>query len=416
MDKALCYRLKVFSFRRYSLAMGSTAVSIQNITKNYTKIGTDKFSVLSNVSFTVNEGECVGIVGPNGSGKTTLLRILSGITKPSAGKVELKGTVGSMLDVGSGFHPDLTGRENIALVGKLYGYSAQQINAYEGKIIENSGIGTYYDMPLKTYSQGMYLRLAFSMLMSFDIDVYLIDEILSVGDKDFQQKCAQWMQELLKQGKTLIIVSHNPGEIIQHCTRTILLKQGELIFDGEPAEAIEEYYIHNTPNNGTVATEKIDGVTIQSAPTIEKREVRLGLYLNKVWADGNSDVLNRTQPITIHLEVQKEETDIGAYEMFIEVVDLYGTILLTDGVMHSGENDITNAKGKFLHTCTFPANMFSEGYYIIHAAFRTAEGGLYKLMQVYRFHVVGTDAEQHLPYSKIRRGLRLPMQWQINKL
>jgi len=199
------------------------------------------FWALKDVSFEVEPGEVVGIIGRNGAGKSTLLKILSRITLPSEGTVELHGRVGSLLEVGTGFHPELTGRENIYLSGSILGMKRREIDAKLDDIVKFSEIEKFLDTPVKRYSSGMYVRLAFAVAAHLEPEILLVDEVLAVGDAVFQKKCLGKMGEVAKEGRTVIFVSHNMGAIGELCSRGLVFYLGNKIFDGEPKSAIESY-------------------------------------------------------------------------------------------------------------------------------------------------------------------------------
>jgi lipopolysaccharide transport system ATP-binding protein len=203
--------------------------------------GEDIFWALKNISFEVKKGDALAIVGMNGAGKSTLLKILSRITEPTTGEISIKGRVASLLEVGTGFHSDLTGRENIFLNGTILGMTRKEINQKMDEIIEFSGVQKFIDTPVKRYSSGMRVRLAFSVAAHLDPEILIIDEVLAVGDYEFQNKCIGKMQDVAKGGKTILFVSHNMAAISQLCTRAILLKQGEKIADGSVNEIIDAY-------------------------------------------------------------------------------------------------------------------------------------------------------------------------------
>ena len=200
------------------------------------------FWALQDVTFDVDEGEALGIIGYNGAGKSTLLKILSRITEPSAGEVRLHGTVGSLLEVGTGFHPELTGRENIYLNGTIIGMSRQAISRHFDEIIDFAGIGGFLDTPVKRYSSGMSVRLAFAVAAHLDPEILVVDEVLAVGDAEFQRKCLGKMGEVAGTGgRTVLFVSHNMAAVEALCTRCILLRNGRIEFDGSPRQAIAAY-------------------------------------------------------------------------------------------------------------------------------------------------------------------------------
>lgn len=196
---------------------------------------------LRNVSFEVQQGEVLGLIGPNGSGKSTLLKVLSRITEPTEGRAELRGRVGSLLEVGTGFHPELTGRENIYLSGTILGMRRTEINRRLDEIVAFSEIGKFIETPVKHYSSGMYLRLAFAVAAHLEPEILLVDEVLAVGDASFQNKCLGKMQNVAAAGRTVLFVSHNMGAIQALCTRGIVMRAGSLEYAGPIENAISNY-------------------------------------------------------------------------------------------------------------------------------------------------------------------------------
>jgi ABC-type polysaccharide/polyol phosphate transport system ATPase subunit len=204
-----------------------------------------KFEAVSGVSFNVREGEIVGIIGRNGSGKSTLLKIVAGVYKPSTGHVEVNGTIAPLLELGAGFQADLTGRENIVLNGLLMGYSKREMRQREEKIIDFAGIGDFINAPVKQYSSGMYVRLAFAVATEVNPDVLVVDEILAVGDLFFQQKCLERMQRFRESGRTILFVTHSMDQVVDYCDRVILMEKGRVLLDGRPEEAVELYKLRS---------------------------------------------------------------------------------------------------------------------------------------------------------------------------
>jgi lipopolysaccharide transport system ATP-binding protein len=196
---------------------------------------------LRDVSFEVRRGEILGIVGRNGAGKSTLLKILSRITRPSTGQVEIYGRVGSLLEVGTGFHPDLTGRENVYLNGAVLGMRKVEIDAKFDEIVAFSELERFIETPVKHYSSGMYVRLAFSVAAHLEPEILIMDEVLAVGDMAFQQKCLDKMNEIRRQGRTIFFVSHNLPAITRLCKRAVLIERGRLVADGHPQEVVNRY-------------------------------------------------------------------------------------------------------------------------------------------------------------------------------
>jgi ABC-2 type transport system ATP-binding protein len=212
-----------------------------------------KFDALKDVSLHVEEGETVALMGLNGSGKSTLLKLISGVLQPDAGSVRTRGRVAGLIEVGAGFHHDLSGRDNVYLNGAILGMSEQQIDAMFDSIVEFSEIGEFIDTEVKFYSSGMYLRLAFSIAVHTDPEVFLIDEILAVGDEPFQRKCISKIKELAAAGKTLFVVSHDLDLVSTICERGVLLEHGKVIMDGEVHEVVKELRRRSAESAGTEA-------------------------------------------------------------------------------------------------------------------------------------------------------------------
>ena len=198
-------------------------------------------TVLDNVSIDIKKGETVALVGVNGSGKSTLLKLMTKIIYPTKGTITTKGKLTSLLELGAGFHDDFTGRENIYFNASIFGLTRKEIDSRINDIIEFSELGDYIDNPVRTYSSGMYMRLAFSVAINIDADILLIDEILAVGDQHFQDKCFEKLNELKNSDKTIVIVSHSLDSVKKICTRAIWINRGKVKLDGKPSEVIDKY-------------------------------------------------------------------------------------------------------------------------------------------------------------------------------
>ena len=197
--------------------------------------------ILKGINLTVKNGEAVALIGVNGSGKSTLLKLMTKIIYPNKGKITTNGKLTSLLELGAGFHPDFSGRENIYFNASIFGLTRKEIDARIDKIIEFSELGNYIDNPVRTYSSGMYMRLAFAVAINVDADILLIDEILAVGDQHFQDKCIAKMKELKSEGKTMVFVTHSMSTVNQFCNRAVWLSNGEIKMDGEPSKVTEQY-------------------------------------------------------------------------------------------------------------------------------------------------------------------------------
>jgi ABC-type polysaccharide/polyol phosphate transport system ATPase subunit len=234
------------------------AIKVENVTKSF-KLFYDKPStlkerlvfwnkkksevhtVLKDINLDIKKGETVALIGVNGSGKSTLLKLMTKIIYPTKGKITTNGKLTSLLELGAGFHPDFTGRENIYFNAAIFGLTKQEIDARLNDIIEFSELGEFIDSPVRTYSSGMYMRLAFSVAINVDAEILLIDEILAVGDAHFQEKCFAKLEELKNSNKTIVIVSHSLNSVKKLCDRAVWIHEGEMKMDGKTSKVIEEY-------------------------------------------------------------------------------------------------------------------------------------------------------------------------------
>ena len=263
------------------------------------------FSALDDVSFTVTRGECVGIIGSNGAGKSTLLKLISRITTPTRGQISINGKVASMLEVGTGFHPELTGRENIYLNGSILGMKQSEIDEKIGSIIEFSECQDFIDTPVKRYSSGMYVKLAFSVAAHLDADIMIMDEVLAVGDIKFQHKCLNKMKEIAKnEGRTVLYVSHNMDTVSTLCDRCLVLNHGSLVFDGAVDEAIRLYNGVEVKTNTTA-----DFAKYIRPGWLQRDDIRL------TWAEyvdyENEEVTGDSLEISFKYKCNKEASNVG---------------------------------------------------------------------------------------------------------
>ena len=201
----------------------------------------EKREILKGVTLKIKKGEVVGLIGVNGSGKSTLLKLMTKIIYPTKGKIETEGKLTSLLELGAGFHPDFSGRENIYFNASIFGLTRKEIDNRVEQIIEFSELKDFIDNPVRTYSSGMYMRLAFSVAINVDAEILLIDEILSVGDEHFQEKCFKKLEELKEQGKTIVFVTHGMGSVKRFCTRVVWLHEGKIKMDGDVNEVTDAY-------------------------------------------------------------------------------------------------------------------------------------------------------------------------------
>lgn len=272
-----------------------------------------------NVSFRIEPGESVGFMGRNGSGKTTLLRLLAGVYRPSSGRLSVEGRVGSLLELGAGFHPDFTGRENIYLSASIYGLKRQEVDRRLDDIIEFSELGRFIDLPVRTYSSGMYMRLGFSVATNVDADILLLDEVFAVGDEAFQRKCIDRILEFKQRGHTIAFVSHSGASVERMCDRAVLLRQGVMEYDGETSEAIRRY--QELLAGEEDPAERAAGLREWGTGEARVTDVRIE------GPDGQPrDMFVAGDPFVVRLRVQPRET-IEPPRLLIELRDVSGGLL-----------------------------------------------------------------------------------------
>jgi len=216
----------------------------------------EEFWALKNINMEVNKGEAAGIIGDNGAGKSTMLKILSGVTAPSQGTVDVRGRIAGLLELGAGFHPDLTGRENVFLNGAILGLTKKEIEGKFDSIVEYAGIKDFIDTPLRNYSSGMFVRLGFAVAVHVNPEILLVDEVLAVGDQSFQAKCLKTIENFIHDGNTLVFVSHDLNIIRHVCSRVVLLEKGQVVLEGEPSKVISRYWLSIGDKKGIGKIEK----------------------------------------------------------------------------------------------------------------------------------------------------------------
>ncbi|MFA5422311.1 MAG: ABC transporter ATP-binding protein [Phycisphaerae bacterium] len=246
---------------------------------NPVKLRKEEFWAVNDVSFELRRGEAMGIIGPNGSGKSTILKILNGIILPDTGKVSVRGRIGALISLGAGFHPQLTGRENIFINGAILGMSKREIDRNFDAIVDFSGLEEFLDMPVKHYSSGMFVRLAFSVAAHLDPDILLVDEVLAVGDVGFRAKSHGAIRQLRQKGASIILISHNLPAVYETCERTLVLWKGETRFEGETAQAINMF---NKEMFSQMQIEHGTGTRIVNDPLLGEIEIRGGAEIKSV--------------------------------------------------------------------------------------------------------------------------------------
>jgi lipopolysaccharide transport system ATP-binding protein len=334
---------------------------------------------LREVGFDVHEGEVVGIIGKNGAGKSTLLKIISKVTAPTRGQVKIKGRVASLLEVGTGFHPELTGRENIYLNGAILGMSIRDTKKRFDEIVEFSGVGKYIDTPVKRYSSGMYVRLAFAVAAHLEPDILLVDEVLAVGDAEFQKKCIGKMAHVSKLGRTVLFVSHNLGAIKKLCRRAVIIHNGQLVEDGDPM-IVTSKYIEMTTFQASVFS-RIEGEHL----TIEKVDLLNG--------DGN--VANEFAPgssLTVRIHYRAHSAIARPY-FFVSLSHPHGGAFIASMLFDDFRPARLQESGSL--SCTFPSLPLLPQLYTITIGIRKEDGvtQLIPSQEVAYFTVTGSMKE-----------------------
>jgi len=343
---------------------------IKKIKNTLSSINSNKnkeiFHALDNINFEIKRGERVGIIGKNGAGKSTLLKILSRITHPSTGEVRICGRVSSLLEVGTGFHPELTGRENIFLNGAILGMSTDEIKRNFDEIVDFSGIGKFLDTPVKRYSSGMYVRLAFAVAAHLESDILIIDEVLAVGDAEFQKKCLGKIENMSNQGRTVLFVSHNMATISSLCQKAILLENGKIKGIGLTSKVIMSYY-----TNGLSSPSKISYERDSVGPGDE--DVRLL----------GASIKDRNNKNVIEINI----SDPFFIEMEIKVLSIKESILVPNIYFYSSNGEIAfiavdstkkiKKSGIYISRLHIPENLLNAGYYFIGLAISSFEKGVH---------------------------------------
>lgn len=367
--------------------MNDIAIHVENITKKYQigalqnrqdtlrdflmtslqnpfrcKNGDDKqiLWALKNISFDIQRGSVVGIVGRNGAGKSTLLKVLSRVTEPTSGYGEIRGRVGSLLEVGTGFHPELTGRENIYLNGAILGMKRGEIESKFDEIVEFSEVSRFIDTPVKRYSSGMYLRLAFAVAAHLEPDILVVDEVLAVGDAEFQRKCLGKMSDVAEQGRTVLFVSHNMSAILRLTSETLVLEKGEVIKRAPSNEAVDFYLSSGFAEKGERYWDP------DEVPTTSHPFLPIALRIRN--AQGVvMDTVRSVEDMTIEFEYLLDEP-ISGLRVGYYIMSTRGEFVFT--TFDTDQPELfeklgVRSQGRYISRCKIPADTFNEGRFVV---------------------------------------------------
>lgn len=320
----------------------------------------EEFFALRDVSFTVNAGDRVGIIGRNGAGKSTLLKVLSRITEPTHGRIALNGRVASLLEVGTGFHPELSGRENIYLNGAILGMSRAEITAKFDEIVAFAEVERFLDTPVKRYSSGMYVRLAFAVAAHLEPEILVVDEVLAVGDSAFQKKCLGKMEDVAGQGRTILFVSHNMETVLRLCDKAVLLDNGQIRTQGPTEQVIRTYL-----NTGSGAASERTWVGRPNAPEGH------GVRLRSVKAHTADGSVQNTFEVTSRIGITMEYEVLSDGDVFTHSFNFFnedGVNIFDTHDVVSPERDQPRTRGIWSTTMWIPPNLLAEGAVIVGAA------------------------------------------------
>ncbi len=429
--------------------MSDIAISVKNVSKEYLYTESTEQSggmlsgisnslsshsiirntkALNNVSFTIYKGEIVGIVGKNGAGKSTLLNVLSQITPPTSGVIEFNGTVTSILGIGAGFHPELSGRENVFLNGAILGFQKKIIEEGLDDIIEFSGLRDFIDTPVKFYSSGMYLRLAFSIFAKLTSDILLLDEVLSVGDAAFRKKCVKLITEIAAKGATIVLVSHDISDVLRLCTRCIYLENGEMVMQGPP-KSTSEFYLEG----GMEENEDEDDLVGKTSSTGLKAMINQKFWaevggpkgeefrLNAITVNGKNKAILapilRSDDIEVSFDIDKLDST-NSIQIGLHLTNLADIWVLCSS--HSFEPDfqsIGSTEGGYRIKTVIPANILNAGVYSIGL---TVSKNDFEVIgqweRLLKFRVELEDWEKQQIWASNQAIIRPNLNWEVQKL
>lgn len=411
------YRIGVEEERSETLAgqvVSLLKYPIQNFRRlrNLKRFGEDNdesvFWALRDINFHVNEGEVLGVIGHNGAGKSTLLKILSRITLPSKGEIRIHGRVSSLLEVGTGFHPDLTGRDNIYMNGTLLGMKKREVDDKFDEIVAFSGVRKHIDTPIKRYSSGMKVRLAFSVAAHLEPEILIIDEVLAVGDQEFQRKCLGKMKDVAGSGRTVLFVSHNMTAVKSLCHRAILLNGGQKVFDGDVEQAISKYLgVQSLVSNSQQwhDPEKAPGNEFARVTSIEVRKAG-GVAEDPMSMDD-----------TLEVEIQYAKlTDEGRLDMNIQLVYEDEILFASSTAFDNAVADMPVAPGNYTVICEIPSHFLNSGNFSLNVLIVKDYRSLsYKIEQAVQFAVVQREAGAGGWMGRSKGPLKPRLNWNLSE-
>ena len=355
----------------------------------------------------MHRGEALGIIGKNGAGKSTLLKILSRTTLPTIGEFKVKGRIASLLEVGTGFHPELTGRDNIFLNGAILGMTKNEIRRKFDEIVVFSGVERYIDTPVKRYSSGMYVRLAFAVAAHLEPEILIIDEVLAVGDAEFQKKCLGKMKDVSGEGRTVLFVSHNMTAVKTLCSKAIYLANGEMHYMGDTQEAISQYMGNNPLSTGL--SRHFIGTDFNNSK-FELHSIEI------VSTNENPGIITMADEFSIRIQLLKKD---AAYKLDItcQITDSEGNILLVCGSGNFSEHDTTNKSGTLTFICNMPSGLYNQGEFGLNVMFiEDKKNTIEHILGILNFNILPANTQIGAWMGKNKGFFRLGGdRWQIEQ-
>lgn len=385
--------------------VNSVKAPFRRLTQQGAEWSLTEFWALKDVSFDVNQGEVIGIIGRNGAGKSTLLKILSQITTPTEGEIDIFGRVGSLLEVGTGFHQEMTGRENIFLNGSILGMKKAEIEQKFDEIIKFAEIDKFIDTPVKRYSSGMYVRLAFAVAAHLEPEILVVDEVLAVGDAGFQKKCLGKMGDVAKEGRTVLFVSHNMGAVQTLCTKTMLINAGKIV-DFDQTDQIISQYLRQNVNSSTEFTWD----DINAAPGNEKIKIRRACI--KPLDNTSQNLMTISTPLSIEFEFWNLEPDSYLNLSVVIYTDTGIFVFNTAPVFEPIWNGKPFPKGLFRSAFIIPGNLLNDGTYRVEL-YVVKDSGIviYKMEDILSFEIKDDPNMRGAWFGKWQGIIRPNLTW-----
>ena len=368
----------------------------------------EEFWALKNINLEINQGDRLGIIGKNGAGKSTLLKILSRITEPTTGWVGIKGRVASLLEVGTGFHPELTGKENIFLNGAILGMTRAEIRNKFDEIVDFSGVEKFLDTPVKRYSSGMRVRLAFSVAAHLEPEILIIDEVLAVGDADFQKKCLGKMKDVAGEGRTVLFVSHNMVAVQSLCNKGLLLKDGMIDSLGDASSVVQKYISKFSKQNFCIEWKNQQGAPGNNL-----------VRLRKIWLEPNDIVedgmLKMETSFNIKVHLQTLELNDEDFGVTIQVINEENIVAFGSSTLEQDFSVNYNENKSYFISCEVPGNLLNSGFYFVNVLFVRNANIMFRVDEAISFSLA--EPERKINWFGKRAGIFRPkLDWRIEEV